>query len=103
MRVHCLLPLLALGACATVPPEPAAAEPAVTIPAAPAGTCRRDRLASFAGQPRSDALAKSILAASGAKTIRWVAYGMMVTMDYRDDRVTVWLNAANRIDRVSCG
>jgi hypothetical protein len=92
--------LLSLAACATAQPDPLIVPPADGETAA---TCRADALAAFTGQPRSDALAKSILAASGAKTIRWVAYGMMVTMDYRDDRVTVWLNAANRIDRVSCG
>jgi hypothetical protein len=40
---------------------------------------------------------------TGATKIRWVAKGMMVTMDYREDRLTVYLDAANRIERASCG
>jgi hypothetical protein len=27
----------------------------------------------------------------------------MVTMDYRSDRLTVYLDAANRVERVGCG
>ena len=44
-----------------------------------------------------------MLAASGAKTLRWVAKGMMVTMDYRGDRLTIHLDAANRVERANCG
>jgi hypothetical protein len=44
-----------------------------------------------------------MLAVSGARDLRWVAKGMMVTMDFRDDRLTVQLDAANRIERASCG
>ena len=29
--------------------------------------------------------------------------GMMVTMDFRADRLTVYLDAANRVERASCG
>jgi hypothetical protein len=44
-----------------------------------------------------------MLAASGAKTLQWVAAGMMVTMDYREDRVRAYLDEQNRVQRVSCG
>jgi hypothetical protein len=40
---------------------------------------------------------------TGATKIRWVEKDMMVTMDYREDRLTVYLDAANRIERASCG
>jgi hypothetical protein len=95
MRHACLLPLLALAACATVPADP--------LVAWPAGTCRNDALASFVGQPATPALAKQMLAASGARALRWVAKGMMVTMEFREDRLTVYLDAANRVERASCG
>jgi len=98
MRNALLMPLFALAACATAPAGPAG--PAAT---APAGTCRNDALASFVGQPATAALGAKMLAASGARDLRWVAKGMMVTMDYRDDRLTVHLDAANRVERARCG
>lgn len=99
MRHACLLPLLALAACATTPAS-VVAEPAV---AEPADICRNDALASFTGQPASQGLGTKMLAVSGARTLRWVPRGMMVTMDYRGDRLTVMLDAANRVERARCG
>ena len=95
LRHALLLPLFALAACATAPAAPVAAQPG--------GTCRNEALGSFAGQPATQALGTQMLAASGARVLRWVAKGMMVTMDYRDDRLTVYLDAANRVERASCG
>ena len=100
MRRLCLLPLLSLAACATVQPDPLLVPPADDGTAA--ATCRSDALAAFTGQPRSEALGAQILAATGAKTIRWVPPGTVVTMDFRDDRVTVYLDAANRVERAAC-
>ena len=98
MRLASLLPMFSLVACATVASEPATADPAE-----PAGVCRNDALASFVGQPRSEALGTQMLTASGAKVLRWVPKGTMVTMDFRDDRLTVYLDASNRIERAVCG
>ena len=95
MRLACLLPSLLLAACATTPVDDVVAEPAET--------CRRDALAGFVGQPATQALGAKMLGQSGARTLRWVAKGMMVTMDYRGDRLTVHLDAANRVERASCG
>jgi hypothetical protein len=95
MRHACLLPMLALAACAAVPVDPVVAEPA--------GACRNEALAAFVGQPATQALGTRMLAASGARVLRWVARGMMVTMEFRADRVTVHLDAANRVERASCG
>lgn len=88
---------LAAAACAAAPspyPERSSAE---------TFECRNTALEQFRGQPASGELAPTILRASGAKTLRWVPHGTMVTMEYRSDRVTVWLDPANRIARVSCG
>ena len=40
---------------------------------------------------------------SGARNARVVKPGMAVTMDFRQDRVTVQVDAQNRIERASCG
>jgi hypothetical protein len=94
MRNAFLTPLLALAACATAPVGPAVAQPS--------GTCRNEALASFVGQPATQALGTRMLAASGARALRWVAKDTMVTMEFRDDRLTVYLDAANRVERASC-
>lgn len=94
MKLALLLPSLLLAACATT------ADPVV---AEPADTCRGDALASFVGQPYNAALGARMLKASKASKLRPVAKGMMVTMDFRGDRLTVYLDAANRVERANCG
>ncbi|MDQ3145272.1 MAG: I78 family peptidase inhibitor [Pseudomonadota bacterium] len=69
----------------------------------PMGTCRPDALPSFVGQPATQELGARLLAASGARNIRWVAKGMMVTMDFSPERLTVYLDENNRVERASCG
>lgn len=96
MRLMPLLLSLPLAACASV-----ASEPPVT--GAPLAACRGDALPSFTGRQATQELGSEMLAASGAKVIRWVAKGMMVTMDYSDQRITVNLDGANRVERASCG
>jgi hypothetical protein len=41
--------------------------------------------------------------ASHAAVLRWAPPGVMLTMDYREDRVTVWLDPANTITQIKCG
>ena len=88
--------LMALTACTV-------AQSDATADAAPPGTCRNEALAQFAGQVASEELGAGMLAASGARAIRWVAHGMLVTMEYRADRITVYLDQSNRVERASCG
>jgi hypothetical protein len=35
--------------------------------------------------------------------LRWAPVGAMLTMDFRSDRVTVYLDAGNKVTKVSCG
>jgi hypothetical protein len=99
MRKVLLFTPVVLGACATQPTVP------VSIDQVPPGsTCTQSSvLDSFVGQPATAEVGARLLAASRARTLRWVAKGMMVTMEYRADRLTVWLDANNRIERVTCG
>jgi hypothetical protein len=104
-RLLWLSPLL-LAACATASPPPRVDQSG--------GVCRQEGLAAFAGRPATAEVGAEIMRVSGARALRWIRPGMMVTMEYREDRVSVWLIASpnieragslssNIIDRVSCG
>ena len=68
-----------------------------------AESCRNDALAQFTGQTASEDLGRQMLRASGARIIRWVPKGGVVTMDFSPERITVQLDGSNRIERASCG
>jgi hypothetical protein len=40
---------------------------------------------------------------SGAKNIRWIAPGMAVTQDYREDRLNLDTDEKGKIIRAHCG
>lgn len=88
------LPLLA--ACATIKPEK-------PMTKRDGGVCSDSALQRFVGQPATVEVGAAVLRSSGAKTLQWVGAGMMVTMDYREDRVRVYLDQANKVARVACG
>jgi hypothetical protein len=90
------LPVL-LGACSTAPAQP------VVHGETPGHTCTTDGTDQFVGQTRSDAVGAQIKQVSHAAVLRWAPPGVMLTMDYRADRVTVWLDAANKITQIKCG
>lgn len=88
-------PLLALGACATTGEVPVVGDSGYT--------CRSDMLPQFIGSVATQQLGSDILTASGARNLRWVPKGGVVTMDFRADRVTVALDGDNKVERASCG
>ena len=44
-----------------------------------------------------------MLRESGARIIRWVPKGSVVTMEFSPERVTVLLDGNNKVERASCG
>ena len=98
MRNLALIGALALSACATAatPPEP-------SVIGAGGYACRPDGLDQFVGQPATQALGAEMLRVSGARILRWVGHGMMVTMEFSPERLTVQLTADNRVERANCG
>jgi hypothetical protein len=93
---------------APAPPADSTAptEPTQTSPVhgeTPGHTCTTDGTAQFVGQTRSDSVEAAIKKASNAAVLRWAPPGVMLTMDYRADRVTVWLDASNKITQIKCG
>jgi hypothetical protein len=93
MRDLLLLGLMPLAACTTVAPA---------VPVAPAAACSPVTLGQFVGQRRGTDLQARMLKLTGKSAIRWVEPGMMVTMDFSENRLTVYLDAAGRVERVSC-
>jgi hypothetical protein len=64
--------------------------------------CNSRLAAQFVGQPYNDALLAKIKAAVGHDTIRVVRPNQPVTMDFREDRLNVDLNASDTVTRVHC-
>jgi hypothetical protein len=88
-----------LGACSTAP---APADTPVHGET-PGHTCSEDGTAQFVGQTKTDAVAAEIKRVSNAAVVRWAPPGVMLTMDFRADRVTVWLDEASKITKIRCG
>lgn len=65
--------------------------------------CKNDALPQFVGQKATQQTGAAIVAAAGARTLRWVGPGMAVTMDFRPDRVTVGYDQNMVIETLSCG
>ena len=75
----------------------------IPIPRPGDAACAQDGLDLFLGKKATAAFGATMLKASGAKILRWVAPGMAVTMDYSPDRLTVSYDKNYTILRVSCG
>ncbi len=81
--------LLALAGCATTPPAPVA--------------CSATALTGYNGKTATPDLLATLKSTSGARLVRTIDPGMMVTMDYRPDRLNVQLHEARRITALRCG
>ncbi len=84
------LPVVLLSACET-------------IPDARVGTCDAGPVANFVGALATQDVGDALLKRSGARTLRWLAPGSMATMDYRQDRLNVRLDARHFVTGVDCG
>ena len=83
---------LALAACATTGNGSAAA-----------ATCQAEPGQSFVGRRATAEVGAAVLRATGAGLLRWGPPRSAMTMDFREDRVTVAYDDAMTITRVSCG
>lgn len=91
-----LIAVLGAGCTTVAAQEPVHGE-------APGYECRSEGLNAFVGQMATAELGSEILAKSGAKVLRWLRPGQIVTMEFRFDRVNVKLDAQNKIEAVTCG
>ena len=82
---------LSLPACATTATE------------APTAGCRAEAAAALVGRPGTAALGGEALRLTGARRLRWIRPGDMVTMDYSPERLNVHLDGEGRVERLACG
>jgi hypothetical protein len=90
-----VLAALTLSACSTPPSEGPAP--------LPAGSCHDDTLTTFLGQDATPEIGGTLIRQSDARVLRWVPKGSLITMDFSADRLTVYLDADNKIEKLSCG
>ena len=69
----------------------------------PTGACKATGMDDLIGKPQSEATAKEALSRSGARTLRWIAPGMAVTLDYRGDRLNIDTDKDGLITGFHCG
>ena len=98
MRIVLGAALLAAAAC--TPVEMRGEAPASAAPVSTA--CKADSLGDLVGKRASDARADVMQTRSGAQTLRWIAPNTAVTMDFRADRLNVYVDAKGRIERFTC-
>ena len=85
-----------VAACAT------AGQPIPVRGETPGRTCNPADIQMFVGRPATSELEAEMQRASRAAILRWVPHGGIITMEYRSDRLTVFLDAGNRVERISC-
>ena len=99
MRMLALVAVLgALGACATTS-EPAGEWPPERDVE---GECKGEVAMTFVGMRATGELGREMLAATGARTLRWVPPRTAVTMDFRPDRLTVSYDDDYIVTQASC-
>lgn len=97
MRSAVILTPAFLAACSTAPAQ---------IPVhgvTPGHKCDLAGTGQFIGKPASSQTGAAIKRASHAAVLRWAPPGVMLTMDYREDRVTVHLTADGKVTDIKCG
>jgi hypothetical protein len=100
MRIFATVTLaaLALAGCAATTQPADETPPARDI----TGTCQREPGQRFVGMKASGEVGHEMLAATGAKILRWVPPRTAVTMDFNPSRLTVSYDDAYVITTVSC-
>jgi hypothetical protein len=95
-KLLALSPLL-LAACTTAPTAP------VVHGETRRHMCNASGSDRFVGQDGTSQTGAEIMKATHAAVLRWSPPGYMLTMDYRADRVTVWLGPDRKVTQIKCG
>jgi hypothetical protein len=90
---------IALAGCTTTPDAPPMSDP---MPPA-AAQCHADAAQSLVGQPATAQNVELARQRAGAQVTRVLTPGQMVTMEFREARLNIYVDASNVITRVACG
>lgn len=66
-------------------------------------SCSAEPAQRFVGRTADEDTVRAAVSASGAKAARVIKPDMMVTMDYRGDRLNLRVDDAGKIIEISCG
>jgi hypothetical protein len=91
--------LMMSAGCAPAPPAQAEAD----VPAHGGTGCDAAPAQGLVGHEATSALGAEALRLSGARMMRWLPEGTIVTMEYRADRLNVHLDRRNMVARITCG
>lgn len=97
MRKLAVLGAVLIAGCTTAPAEP------VVHGVTPGHKCVAEGTDRFTGQPGNSETGAAILKATHAASLRWAPPGYAITMDFREDRVTVHLGDDYKVTKVACG
>ncbi|WP_184249276.1 I78 family peptidase inhibitor [Novosphingobium chloroacetimidivorans] len=78
------------------------APPATTPAPAAADACGAAKVTSYIGTQRTDEVIAKIKSASGAQALRVVGPNDAMTMDFREDRLTITTDESGRIKTLRC-
>ncbi len=84
------------GATATTPPPDSS-------PSQESPMCRHDAASRWIGTTLTDAIQEEARKATGAATVRAIGPDDMVTMDFREDRLNIRVDAQRKILSFDCG
>lgn len=90
-----LIPIVALGGCAAAVP--------VAVPVEGGGKCDAAPVQALVGSTLTEAMQQDALKRSGARSLRVIPPGTAVTMDFREDRLNIDVDAAGKVTGVKCG
>lgn len=90
-----LIPLATLGGCVAAVP--------VTVPVAAGGRCDAAPVQALVGQTLTEDMQRAALKSSGARSLRVIPPNAAVTMDYREDRLNIDVDAEGRVTGLKCG
>lgn len=99
--IRFVLPLIALAGTACAETSRPAPGPAPDV--APGVECNSNGLESLIGKTQSAETAAEAKRLSGANIVRWLTPGMMVTMEFRADRLNLHLGTDGKIGSARCG
>lgn len=88
--------IFALSACATAQPVPVHGGSSGYV-------CHPEGLERYVGRQATAELGAEMLRVSGARTMRWLQPGQVITMEFSAERLNVHLDGKGRVESANCG